>query len=82
MSAKDERRGAALARKPRVTCESCGFGWYSARLAEGLRLLAACPRCGGILDFSAAPADAVVDLGPPRFSAPHLALGFPRPRPR
>ena len=46
-------------------------------MAEGLRLVGACPRCGGALTFAAdSPSEA-----PERSTtavAPHLVLGFPQ----
>lgn len=66
---------------PAVICSSCERRWNSASMAEGLRLLGNCPRCGGELVFAAdveappvaaaAPQDAVV-------LAPHLVLGLPQ----
>ncbi|MFL5846868.1 MAG: hypothetical protein ACJ762_19470 [Solirubrobacteraceae bacterium] len=67
---------------PAVSCTSCDRTWNSASMAEGLRLVGRCPRCGGVLQFAAdeqppsplaqlAPADAVA-------LAPHLVLGIPR----
>jgi hypothetical protein len=49
-------------------------------MAEGLRLLGACPRCNGSLTFrddaaaTAAPAEPAADPA----VAPHLVLGIPR----
>lgn len=68
---------------PAVRCSSCEFAWNSAAMAEGLRLLGSCPKCGGGLEFRQEPAG---DRGPllsvPRatrlVSAPHLVLGIPR----
>ncbi len=37
---------------PAVSCSGCGFHWNSAAMAEGLRLLGSCPKCGGALVFS------------------------------
>jgi len=63
--------------RPAATCTACGFAWRSAAMAEGLRLLGSCPRCGGELEFggdTAPPADepAVADVDPSR------VLGVPR----
>ena len=67
---------------PAVSCNGCHFAWNSNAMADGLRLLGSCPKCGGGLAFrddapeperftvsreSAAPAP-----------APHLVLGIPR----
>ncbi|HEX8206765.1 MAG TPA: hypothetical protein VF587_11965 [Solirubrobacteraceae bacterium] len=71
----DERAGE---RRPAVECTSCHFAWHSARMAEGLRLLGSCPRCGGALAFPdpvAPPAEAAAEPG----GEPHLVLGLPRP---
>ena len=62
---------------PAVTCGSCQRSWNSGSMAEGLRLLGACPRCGGELTF----ADATPSESPERSTAsvaPHLVLGFPQ----
>ena len=67
-----------------VSCAGCARTWNSASMAEGLRLLGGCPRCGGTLTFAADdPAAAERD----RFAyadavavAPHLVLGIPRMR--
>ena len=66
---------------PSVRCSDCGFSWNSAAMAEGLRLLGACPKCSGELvfrddtqreeRFETAPTAA-------RIAAPHLVLGIPR----
>jgi hypothetical protein len=51
-------------------------------MAEGLRLLGQCPRCGGELTFAAegAPASAMSRLSPETAvsMAPHLVMGIPR----
>ncbi|HEV3002705.1 MAG TPA: hypothetical protein VGW75_18355 [Solirubrobacteraceae bacterium] len=47
-------------------------------MAEGLRLLGSCPKCGGVLEFGSRAPE------PPRAArfdsdkAPHLVLGIPR----
>lgn len=53
-------------------------------MAEGLRLIGSCPRCGGELAFATpAPADAPADT-PEQVAAsadsraPHMVLGMPR----
>ena len=81
MSAKEERTDR-VKREPRVSCAACEFAWYSVPMAEGLRTLGSCPRCGGELVFherpgAISPDDAEVSTAPP-----HLALGLPRPRSR
>jgi hypothetical protein len=67
---------------PAVSCDDCGFHWNSTTMAEGLRLLGSCPKCGGVLRFRA-DADTGVPTGsmrPTRATrvAPHLVLGLPR----
>jgi hypothetical protein len=34
-----------------VCCDDCRFAWYGASAADGLRVLNACPHCGGHLSF-------------------------------
>jgi hypothetical protein len=65
---------------PAVSCSDCGFAWNSAAMAEGLRLLGSCPKCGGTLDFRAdtPEADREPVLAASRGTAPHLVLGIPR----
>jgi hypothetical protein len=67
---------------PAVTCTGCERTWNSASMAEGLRLLGACPRCAGTLSFAAdaQPASALGRLEPETATAvaPHLVLGIPR----
>ena len=41
---------------PRVTCGDCCSAWYGASAADGLRVVGACPKCGGRLEFLAAHA--------------------------
>jgi hypothetical protein len=36
---------------PRVRCDTCDFAWYGATAAHGLRVVGACTRCGGELEF-------------------------------
>ena len=85
MSVREERtegRSDRATPPPRAVCERCDFAWYSAQMAEGLRLIGACPRCGGELRFAHDP-ETVDELHTPdRGTAPHMALGVPRPRPR
>ena len=79
--------GARMSPAPLVRCSGCGFAWNSATMAEGLRLLGSCPKCGGALAFRE------VDPREDRFAisepmpvaalngtetAPHLVLGIPR----
>jgi hypothetical protein len=66
---------------PAVTCTSCDRTWMSASMAEGLRLLGRCPRCGGELSFASdaagSRADRVASASADAM-APHLVLGIPR----
>lgn len=66
---------------PAVSCGDCGRTWNSASLAEGLRLLGACPRCGGTLEFRDDAQPVAGPPTPPERQAPvepHLVLGIPR----
>jgi hypothetical protein len=70
--------------EPAVRCSSCAFKWNSRAMAEGLRLLGSCPKCGGELRFAGdaqpaarEPVAAERSLAP-RPVAPHLVLGIPR----
>lgn len=66
---------------PAVTCTSCERTWNSAAMAEGLRLLGACPRCSGSLSFAGDQSGAAPERTerPDRAAlAPHLVLGIPR----
>jgi hypothetical protein len=61
-------------------CTSCGFTWNTPAMADGLRVLGACPKCKGELEFGAqaqAPCPAA-DERPVPAAAPHLVLGIPR----
>jgi hypothetical protein len=62
-----------------VRCHGCQFTWNTQTMAEGLRVLGACPRCSGELEFAervAAPAAEAPRTV--RDAAPHLVLGIPR----
>jgi hypothetical protein len=75
------RRGADDVRvsQPAVHCRDCGYAWNSPAMAEGLRLLGSCPKCGGTLAFAAAqPASEAADTPAKDVRAPHLVLGVPR----
>ncbi|MTD42914.1 hypothetical protein GKE82_00990 [Conexibacter sp. W3-3-2] len=67
---------------PAVTCLDCGFTWNSAAMADGLRLLGTCARCGtGTLAFRDAPPSAPAPQAratADHDGAPHLVLGVPR----
>lgn len=68
-----------MERIPAVSCSGCGFHWNSAAMAEGLRLLGSCPKCGGDLVFNGATAAAPrVERRARPSAAPHLVLGIPR----
>ncbi|HVW17665.1 MAG TPA: hypothetical protein VHB30_05405 [Solirubrobacteraceae bacterium] len=64
---------------PAVSCLACGRAWNSGAMADGLRLLGSCPRCGGALAFrDDAPADAPGPGDADAALEPHLVLGIPR----
>jgi hypothetical protein len=68
-----------MERIPAVSCSACGFRWNSAAMAEGLRLLGSCPKCGGELAFNGdAPAPPTAERAAREDAAPHLVLGIPR----
>ncbi len=65
---------------PAVSCTSCNFAWNSPAMADGLRLLGSCPKCGGELRFAGETPrgerfDRPVAVGA---AEPHLVLGIPR----
>jgi hypothetical protein len=65
---------------PAVRCLSCEFAWNTPAMADGLRLLGSCPKCGGELSFAEdAPKGERFDRAAGRTDrAPHLVLGIPR----
>ena len=70
---------------PAVRCTQCGFAWNSTAMAEGLRLLGACPKCGGELAFRTDDGAAGAGAGTGGTAGggrgetpPHLVLGLPR----
>ena len=70
-----------MAVSPAVKCRDCGRSWNSPSLAEGLRLLGACPRCSGTLVFRDEAEPAAEPATPAEGHAPvepHLVLGIPR----
>lgn len=77
-------RGHADTRRvsePRVSCTSCTRTWNSLSMAEGLRRIGTCPRCGGELRFaSAAGADGRTAVEAPHSPdlPPSQVLGIPR----
>jgi hypothetical protein len=77
--ADDVRVDPSAAPAPTVHCLGCEYEWHTRVMAEGLRLLGSCPKCGGELAFAetapereAGPSP-MVDVRPP-----HLVLGVPR----
>jgi hypothetical protein len=70
-------RSAAPA--PAVHCLGCSYEWHSRAMAEGLRLLGTCPKCGGELAFAdERPAQKAPESPKMDVRAPHLVLGVPR----
>ena len=64
---------------PSVHCLGCGFEWHSQAMAEGLRLLGSCPKCGGELAYAQTePAHEAAQPPNMDLRAPHLVLGVPR----
>ncbi|HEU4975847.1 MAG TPA: hypothetical protein VFT50_12205 [Baekduia sp.] len=61
-------------------CTDCGFTWNTPAMADGLRVLGACPKCKGELEFGTRGM-AAGDVRAERrvaATAPHLVLGLPR----
>lgn len=64
---------------PAVRCLGCEYEWHTRVMAEGLRLLGSCPKCGGELAFAEAqPAHEGPESPNMDVRAPHLVLGVPR----
>jgi hypothetical protein len=64
---------------PAVHCLGCQYEWHTRVMAEGLRLLGTCPKCGGELAFAEAqPAREASESPNIDVRAPHLVLGVPR----
>jgi hypothetical protein len=64
---------------PAVRCLACAFEWHTPLMADGLRLLGSCAKCGGELKFAdAAPAEDSSAAPAADARAPHLVLGVPR----
>ena len=60
-------------------CRDCHYEWHSPAMADGLRLLGSCPKCGGELVFATVePAHEADDSPIMDGRAPHLVLGVPR----
>ena len=65
---------------PRVRCADCEFAWYGATAADGLRVVGACTRCGGHLEFRDEPEPvAAADAPNERLAgvSPAAVLGLP-----
>lgn len=67
---------------PAVRCTGCEFTWNTRAMVEGLRVLGACPKCKGTLEFSADAPEATPTAADTRdttvAAAPHMVLGIPR----
>jgi hypothetical protein len=65
-----------------VRCTGCEFTWNTPAMVEGLKVLGACPKCRGKLEFSDAapeiPANADDTVAADASAAPHMVLGIPR----
>ena len=63
-----------------VRCKGCEFRWNTPAMAEGLRVLGACPKCKGELEFGTRGEAAQTPDAPDAAvaAAPHLVLGIPR----
>jgi hypothetical protein len=66
--------------EPAATCTACGFRWYGATAADGLRVLGHCIHCRGEVQFAERPVGrrpAPLEGIDPRL-APHQVMGRPR----
>lgn len=68
-----------------VRCTRCGYTWNTAAMADGLRVLGACPKCKGALEFRdgdgdglPAPTTRAPDVDVDVSAPPHMVLGIPR----
>jgi hypothetical protein len=63
-----------------VRCTGCEFTWNTPVMVDGLRVLGACPKCKGVLEFrdDAAPPAPAVARDADVSAAPHMVLGIPR----
>jgi hypothetical protein len=64
-----------------VRCTGCEFTWNTPAMADGLRVLGACPKCKGALEFrddAPAVAEASASRDADVSAAPHMVLGIPR----
>lgn len=48
-----------------VSCRDCSRTWHSRTMAEGLRTIGRCPRCGGALSWAQDAEDAAQDAAAP-----------------
>ena len=64
-------------REPTARCDDCGFAWFGAMAADGLRTLGHCIRCGGRVVFSERARPPVEEAIDPKLG-PHQVLGPPR----
>jgi len=64
---------------PAVHCRACAYDWHTEGMADGLRLIGSCPRCGGELEFaSPAPRHDVAEPIISDARPAHMVLGVPR----
>lgn len=61
-----------------VRCTACEFTWNTPTMADGLRVLGACPKCKGELEFRDSAEATLAALPENPTEAPHLVLGIPR----
>jgi hypothetical protein len=59
-------------------CRDCRFQWNTQGMAEGLRLIGSCPKCGGELEFGTRGAEPAAPAPSAPVAEPHLVLGIPR----
>jgi len=64
--------------RPAARCTACEFEWHSPAMADGLRVIGSCPRCGGELEF-AADGPMAIDEEPIRDVNPSRVLGLTKP---
>jgi hypothetical protein len=77
--AEDDGVDRSTTSPPAVQCVGCHYEWHSRVMAEGLRLLGTCPKCGGELAFAEGePAREAGESPKMDVRAPHLVLGVPR----
>lgn len=61
-----------------VRCTACEFTWNTPAMADGLRVLGACPKCKGALEFRDTPEVTIAALPADAAAAPYMVLGIPR----